>query len=130
MALRTADNIDAMMNEIIESLEIIKKQLPNGELKAIQERIERIDQGQEDMKEDLRAIKRQLLDPEDGVVVRVNKNTEFRKKIEENEHDYDKLLEEHKEMMSFKDTVTKVLWIVFAALAGIIIAIIFGQNPS
>jgi uncharacterized protein (UPF0335 family) len=122
----TNDSVDNMMNDILTALEIIKKQLPNGELKAIQERIERIDQSQEDMKEDLRAIKRQLLDPEDGIIVRVNKNTEFRKKQESEEKDFDKFMEEHKDMMSFKDTVTKILWIVFTAIAGIILAMIFG----
>lgn len=122
----TNDSVDNMMNDILTALEIIKKQLPNGELKAIQERIERIDQSQEDMKDDLRAIKRQLLDPEDGIIVRVNKNTEFRKKQESEEKDFDKFMEEHKDMMSFKDTVTKILWIVFTAIAGIILAMIFG----
>lgn len=122
----TNDSVDNMMNDILTALEIIKKQLPNGELKAIQERIERIDQSQEDMKEDLRAIKRQLLDPEDGIIVRVNKNTEFRKKQESEEKGFDKFIEEHKDMMSFKDTVTKILWIVFTAIAGIILAMIFG----
>lgn len=122
----TNDSVDNMMNDILTALEIIKKQLPNGELKAIQERIERIDQSQEDMKEDLRAIKRQLLDPEDGIIVRVNKNTEFRKKQESEEKDFNKFMEEHKDMISFKDTVTKILWIVFTAIVGIILAMIFG----
>jgi len=122
----TNDSVDNMMNDILTALEVIKKQLPNGELKAIQERIERIDQSQEGMKEDLRAIKRQLLDPEDGIIVRVNKNTEFRKKQESEEKDFDKFIEEHKDMMSFKDTVTKIIWIVFTAIAGIILAMIFG----
>lgn len=122
----TNDSVDGMMNDILSALEIIKKQLPNGELKAIQERIERIDQSQEDMREDLRTIKRQLLDPEDGIIVRVNKNTEFRKKQESEEKDFDKVMEEHKEIMAFKDTATKILWIVFTAIAGIITAMVFG----
>ena len=31
------------------------------------------------MKQDISEIKKRLLDPEDGVVVRINKNTSFRK---------------------------------------------------
>jgi len=149
---RTDGDVNLMMNEILEALEIIKKQFPNGELKAIQEKITNIDSTQEDIKEDLRAIKRQLLDPEDGIVVRVNKNTEFRKKSvaeekdfqklitehhdlqafktkkEAEEKEYQKMLDEHKEILSFKTTVTRVLWIIFTALAGIILAMIFGQQ--
>jgi hypothetical protein len=121
------DSIDVMMNDILSALEIIKTKLPNGELKLIQERIETIDSNQEDMKEDLRTIKRQLLDPEDGIVVRVNKNTEFRKKKEGDERDFSKMMDEHKEILAFKSTVTKALWIVFTALASIVVALIFSQ---
>lgn len=124
------DSVDTMMNDILEALEIIRKKLPNGELKLIQERIENIDSTQEDMKEDLRAIKRQLMDPEDGVIVRVNKNTEYRKAQELAEKDYTKLVEEHKEILAFKTTVNRVLWILFTALAGIIVALFFGQGAG
>jgi vacuolar-type H+-ATPase subunit E/Vma4 len=124
------DSVDIMMNDILVALEIIRKKLPNGELKLIQERIENIDSTQEDMKEDLRAIKRQLLDPDDGVIVRVNKNTEYRKAQELAEKDYTKLVEEHKEILAFKTTVNRVLWILFTALAGIIVALFFGQGAG
>jgi len=33
----------------------------------------------QDLKQDIRDIKLRLLDPEDGLVVRINKNTSFRK---------------------------------------------------
>ena len=33
----------------------------------------------QDLKEDVRFIKKKLLDPDDGTVARVNKNTDFRK---------------------------------------------------
>lgn len=122
------DSVDVMMNDILNTLDVIKKQLPNGELKAIQERIERIDNTQEDMKEDLRAIKRQLLDPEDGIIVRVNKNTEYRKKEESEQKEFEHFLEEHKSVVAFKETATRILWILFTAIAGIIMTMIFGVN--
>ena len=120
-------NVDNMMNEILEALELIKAKMPNGEIKVIQEKISGIESSQEDMHEDLRLIKKQLLDPEDGIVVRVNKNTEFRKKKEEAERDYSKIIDEHKELMSFKGTVTKFLWIIVSSIAGIIVALLFGK---
>ena len=89
-------DVDNMMNEILEALELIKAKMPNGEIKVIQEKISGIESSQEDMHEDLRLIKKQLLDPEDGIVVRVNKNTEFRKKKEEAERDDSKIIDEHK----------------------------------
>jgi hypothetical protein len=122
---RSAQDVDGMMNDILEALEIIKTKMPNGELAIIQDRMENIESAQDDMKEDLRTIRKQLLDPEDGIVVRVNKNTEFRKKKEEGEKDYTKILDEHKELMAWKGTVTRILWIMFTAVAGIVVSLIF-----
>jgi hypothetical protein len=123
-------DVDNMMNEILEALELIKAKMPNGEMKVIQEKISGIESSQEDMHEDLRLIKKQLLDPEDGIVVRVNKNTEFRKKKEEAERDYSKIIDEHKELMSWKTTVTKFLWIIISSIAGIIVAMLFGNTAK
>jgi hypothetical protein len=118
-------DVDSMMNEILDNLDAIKTKLPNGELALIQERIEGIENSQEDMKEDLRTIRKQLLDPEDGIVVRVNKNTEFRKRKEADDKDFIKIIDEHKELMSWKSTVTKVLWTIFTVLAGLVISAVF-----
>ena len=126
----TNDSVDSMMNDILSSIKLIEKRLPNGELKDIKDRIERIGQSQETMTEDLKSIKRQLFDPEDGLIVRVNKNTEFRKKTENEEKDFIRMQDEHKSFMSWKDTVNRVLWIIFTAIVGIIVALIFGQTAS
>jgi hypothetical protein len=122
---RGTQEVDSMMNDILDALDIIKAKLPNGELKVIQERIENIESSQGDMKEDLRNIRKQLLDPEDGIIVRVNKNTEFRKRKEEDAREFAKILDEHKELMSWKGTVTKLLWIIVTAVVGIAVGLIF-----
>jgi hypothetical protein len=130
MSGRTRNNqdVDTMMNDILDALDVIKAKLPNGELKIIQERMEGLESSQEDMHEDLRQIKKQLLDPEDGIVVRVNKNTEFRKRKEEEARIYQVILDEHKELMSWKSTVTKILWIIVTAVVGIAVGMIFKSN--
>ena len=122
---RNGQEVDIMMNDILDALEVIKDKLPNGELKVIQERIETIEYAQYDMKEDLKTIRRQLLDPEDGIVVRVNKNTEYRKLKEESDKEFRKVLDEHKELMSVKSTATRVLWILFTAIIGIVVSMLF-----
>lgn len=125
---RSGQEVDTMMNYILDALKAIKEKLPNGELKIIQERIEIIESAQSDMKEDLRSIRRQLLDPEHGIIVRVNKNTEFRRRKEESEKEFAKIFDEHKELMAFKSTVTRVLWILFTSIAGIVVSLIFKTN--
>ena len=92
-------SVDDMMNEIIEALDLIKNTLPTSEIQSIKDHLELIYLTQADIKEDLRSIKKQLLDPEDGIVVRVNKNTDFRKKKIQDEPVYSKLIDEHKELI-------------------------------
>lgn len=116
-------SIDVLMTDILSALDHIREHMPNGELKDIQKRIQYIEESQGELKEDFRSIKKQLLDPEDGLVVRVNKNTEFRKSKEGEEESYYELVQEHKEIMSWKDGVSRALWILFTAIAGIIVSL-------
>jgi len=94
----------ATNTDIIEKLECMEIRLPNGELQQIQE--------------DIRDIKEILLDPEDGLVVRVNKNTYWRKQVD---------VDDIKELKNFKSTVTKALWVVYAAVIGLISKILWGD---
>lgn len=78
--------------------------------------IENMKKSQEDTKQDLREIKKLLLDPNDGVIVRVNKNTEHREEHENLEREYDKLRREHYELVNWKSNVVKFLWIVVTSV--------------
>ena len=55
----------------------------------------------QDLKEDVRFIKKRLLDPDDGAVARINKNTSFRKSTQ------------------------KTLWSIWIAILGIVGKLIF-----
>ena len=61
-------------------------------------------------------IKEILLDPEDGIIVRVNKNTYWRKELD---------ADEFKALLRWKQGVTHALWVLFTAILGVIIKIIF-----
>ena len=88
--------------EICERLECIEQRLPNGELKEIHENV--------------KEIKEILLDPEDGIIVRVNKNTYWRRELD---------ADEFKALVRWKQTINQAIWIAYTALVGIIIKIIF-----
>ena len=92
----------ATNKEIIKKLGEIEDKLPNGEL--------------EEMHEMIKEIKEILLDPEDGIIVRVNKNTYWRKQIS---------IQEIEELKSFKNNVTKALWGIYTVVLGIIAKLIF-----
>ena len=88
--------------QIEERLQCIEQRLPNGEFL--------------EMHENIKEIKAILLDPEDGLIVRVNKNTYWRREIDS---------DEFKAIVRWKHGVTHALWIAYSALFGIIIKIVF-----
>jgi len=106
-----------MMDEILGALDHIRKHMPNGELKIIQEKVEAAEESHEKLHDDISQIKKLLLDPETGVIVRVNKNTQFR---EDNEKNMREKFEMLNEVSKWKDGINKAMWIIFAALFGLI----------
>ena len=103
----------ATNKQIVERLNCIEARLPNGELQEIHENV--------------KEIKEILLDPEDGIIVRVNKNTYWRKTITEGEVSFDTIKDDVKDLNSFKSNVTKALWVVYTAIMGVIIKLIWGD---
>jgi len=92
----------ATNKEIVERLHCIEQKLPNGEL--------------EEMHTMIKEIKEILLDPEDGIVVRVNKNTYWRRELD---------ADEFKALLRWKQSVTHAMWVAYTALIGILVKIIF-----
>ena len=92
----------ATNKDILQRLESIESKLPNGEL--------------EEMHGMIKEIKELLLDPEDGIIVRVNKNTFWRKEID---------ADEFKALVRWKSTMNQAMWIAYTALVGIIVKLIF-----
>ena len=103
----------ATNKDILQRLESIEDKLPNGEL--------------EEMHEMIKEIKEILLDPEDGIIVRVNKNTYWRKTITEGDINFDSIKDDVKDLNSFKSNVTKALWVVYTTIMGVIIKLIWGD---
>jgi len=95
------DNM-ATNKQIVERLNCIEARLPNGELEEIHSNV--------------KEIKEVLLDPEDGIIVRVNKNTYWRKELD---------ADEFKALLRWKQSVTHALWMVYSAVIGILVKLIF-----
>ena len=88
--------------EICERLECIEQKMPNGELK--------------EMHENIKEIKQILLDPEDGIIVRVNKNTYWRRELD---------ADEFKALVRWIQAMTHAMWVLYSAVLGILVKIIF-----
>jgi endonuclease I len=108
-----------ILEEILSEISVMKTKLPNGELKRMEASIHEMKSDYSEIKSDLSDMKYTLLNPEDGVIVRVNKNTAFRYEREEKSPFYDDIIIEFKKMQDWKSGVTKALWILFGAMIGV-----------
>tara|TARA_R100001509_G_scaffold7218_1_gene4193 strand:- start:483 stop:830 length:348 start_codon:yes stop_codon:yes gene_type:complete len=106
-----------LLQEVLSELVHIKKHMPNGELQAMIEDVK-------DLKMDISDLKYTLLNPEDGVIVKTNKNSEFRVEMQSNERDFQAKMAEVEDLKKWKDGVTKALWILFAGLAAVVIRLL------
>jgi hypothetical protein len=118
----------AMMKQIIDDLQAIKSSLPNGEIKVLQTNIDEMRDSQKAMKEDLSDIKKKLLDPNDGVIVKVNENTRFRIQEENRYNDYMKMNVDVQDLKKWQSGINKAMWIVFGALIAIAVKVIFNES--
>ena len=92
----------ATNKDIIQKLECVETKLMSGELEEIHQTV--------------KEIKEVLLDPEDGIIVRVNKNTFWRKEID---------ADEFKAFVRWKTPMNQAMWIAYTALGGIIFKLMF-----
>ena len=111
--------------EILEEIEFLKTKLPNGEFALLKKSVEDLSGGQEALKSSIRELKQQLLDPDNGVVVRVNRNSDFRKDSEQRgplcQQSFENMEDNVNSILGWKDNVSKALWILFTGIAGLII---------
>ena len=92
----------ATNKEIIAKLECVEEKLLSGELEEIHQTV--------------KEIKEVLLDPEDGLIVRVNKNTYCRRQID---------TRDIQELKTFKQNVMRALWGIYTIMLGVVAKLIF-----
>ena len=111
-----------VLEAVLLEIKHIKTHMPNGELKQMQKDLE-------DMKDDISDLKYTLLNPENGVIVNTNKNTEFRQMMQSNEKEFKAQMVEVEDLKRWKQGVNKALWIIFSLLAGIVFKFLTEMKP-
>jgi hypothetical protein len=114
-----------LMKQILEEIAFLKSKMPNGELAMMQNNIEILKDNQNSMKEDLSDLKKKLLDPENGVIVKVNENTKFRLSEERRNEEYVQSLSDLESLKKWQSGVNKALWLIFGSIIAIGIKILF-----
>jgi len=111
--------------ELVEGLyrafDSFRRKMEDPSYIQLEASIKQLIDNQNEMKAEVRELKKQLLNPNDGIVVAVNKNTSFRLKTEDNEEEYNEFMREHKELMKFKSGVTKIMWGIASGIGSLII---------
>ena len=118
-----------LMKQILDELNHLKINMPNGELKHLQTTMEDLKKDQRLMKDDISDMKKKLLDPESGVIVKVNENTKFRLAEENRYDDYMKFNIDVDSLKKWQSGVNKALWIIFGAILAIALKVMFGIAP-
>ena len=106
-----------VLESVLIELKHIKTHMPNGELKLMQ-------RDMEVLKEDVSDLKYTLLNPENGVIVNTNKNTEFRQDMQAGQKEFNIQMLELEGLKSWKAGVNKALWIIFGSIAAIVIRVL------
>ena len=92
----------ATNKDILERLNCIEQNISSEQLDEIQQTV--------------KEIKEILLDPEDGLIVRVNKNTYWRRELD---------IDEFKALVRWKQTITHAMWVLYTIVAGVVAKLVF-----
>ena len=109
-----------LVNELITAFANLRQKLEDPTYLQLSSSVEQLIQNQKEMKEDLSDLKKMLLNPFDGAIVEIQKNTSYRKDHEEKEGQYEEILEEHKALVRWKSNFTRVGLAVITSLGAIL----------
>lgn len=109
-----------MILELYDLFSSFKRRIEDPNYIHIENSLEKLIENQNEMKEEIRGLKKQLLNPFDGVIVENKKNSEFRQEQEAWIVERDKLIEQHKSLVRWKNGVVKVLIALVTASGAVI----------
>lgn len=110
---------EELIRELIESFSNLKQKMEDPSYIHLDTSIQQLIKNQEDMKQDMSDLKSRLLNPYDGAIVEIRKNTEFRQSQEKKEKEWDTLVEEHKNLLRWKNNVQKISIAILSSLGAV-----------
>lgn len=109
-----------LVRELIDAFSELKEKFEDPNRIYLEKSIKQLMENQNEMKEQISGLKKELLNPRTGVVVETIKNTEFREKIEDSGSLGIDLLTEHKELIKWKNNINKAFWLMLTTVLGIL----------
>ena len=117
--------------EILDEIENLKRKIPtaNGEFILMKKSVEDLTAGQSSLKSIIHELKERLLNPDDGIVARVNRNSDFRKDSEKSgplcKKSFEEMQDGVHELTIWRTNVTKVMWLLVTGIIGLGFKVIF-----
>jgi hypothetical protein len=120
MPEETRKSNEELVNDLIAAFSSLRQKLEDPVYIQINNSINQLIENQREMKADLSELKRMLLNPYDGAIVEIQKNTAYRKDHEEKEEMYEEILEEHKSLVRWKSNATRLGLAIVTSLGAIL----------
>lgn len=108
-----------LVKELLEAFSSLKNKMEDPSYVQLEGSIKQLIDNQNDMKADMSELKSRLLNPYDGAIVEIRKNTDFRQEWEKKKTELDKLQEEHRDLIKWKSGFVKIFWTIFTTAVGV-----------
>lgn len=115
---------EQLVRELIEAFSKLKEKMEDPNYVHLEASMNQLMVNQREMKEDLSDLKKMFLNPYDGAIVEIRKNTEFRNESVEKESEFAEIIEEHKQLVAWKKMVGKVFVAILGSAGAIVTWII------
>lgn len=109
-----------LVQELYEMFSSFKQRMEDPSYIQLENTLSQLVENQMEMKQEMKELKRQLLNPFDGVIVETRKNTEYVKAQQAKEDEFNKLIEQHKSLVSWKSNMIKFGITSLTVIGGII----------
>ena len=103
-----------LVRELLEAFTSLKTKMEDPNYVQLESSINNLLVNQTDMKKDVSELKKRLLNPYDGAIVEITKNTDFRKEWERDQKSLERMQEEHRDLLKWKSNFVKIFWTVFS----------------
>ena len=113
MARVTNESLKAEIDNLQSKLSEVVSKLPNGQLAVLQIKLEDLKSDIYDLSEKQEGFIKNLYNPDDGVVTRVNKNTEYVQALKD-----ERTLETISVVDKFRSYYSKLMWGLYALILG------------
>lgn len=110
---------EQILKDLISAFSSLKQKMEDPNYAALDSSMKNMLENQRDMKADVKDLKKRLLNPVDGVIVKTNQNTAFREEYAKLQEERDGLVENVAILLRWKALYIKVFWAIFTAALGI-----------